>query len=197
MIAPSQDVANRIARYLPGLAIDVWPHPEYAAQLQPASVVRVVVLGNLSREKGLDVVARCAADAHRRGLPLAFRVLGSTTEAIVQSPDAPLTIHGSYDEAALPRMLAGERATVVFFPAQVPETYSYTLSVALATRTPIVASALGAFIERLAGRAETRLLPFDASAAQWNAALLDAGTAAARSSPATTAGANVPLVATP
>ena len=40
---------------------------------------------------------------------------------------------------------------MLFFPAQVPETYAYTLSVALASGLPIVASALGALPERLAG----------------------------------------------
>ena len=92
-----------------------------------------------------------------------------------RSPDAALTIHGSYDEEALAQILAGEHADVLFFPAQVPETYSYTLSLALATRTPIVASAIGAFTERLAGRAQTRLVPWDATAEQWNAALLERG----------------------
>jgi hypothetical protein len=56
----------------------------------------------------------------------------------------------------------------------VPETWSYTLSVALASGLPIVASTLGVFAERLAGRANARLLAFDASAAEWNEALLAA-----------------------
>jgi glycosyltransferase involved in cell wall biosynthesis/GT2 family glycosyltransferase len=179
VIAPSQDVATRMRRYLPALAIDVWPHPEAAAAQAPA-MTRVITLGNLSPEKGLHVVAACAEDARARALPLTFRVLGATTAQIAQSPEAPLTIHGSYPEERLPHLLAAERADVLFFPAQVPETYSYTLSAALATDVPIVAAAIGAFTERLAGRARVRLLPFDADAAQWNAALIDA----AREAPA-------------
>lgn len=173
VIAPSQDVATRIHRYWPALPISVWPHPE-APPVQPPSIVRVVTLGNLSPEKGLRLVAACADDARNRALPLAFRVLGATTEPIAQSPEAPVTIHGSYPEELLPTLLAAERADVLFFPIQVPETYSYTLSIALATPTPIVAAALGALVERLDGRAHVRLLPFDADPAQWNAALLDA-----------------------
>ena len=179
VIAPSRDVAQRIGRHVAGVAIDVWPHPEPPLAV-PASPVRVVTLGNLSPEKGLAVVAQCADDAKRRGLPLVFRVLGATTAPIALSPDSPLTVHGSYDESALPRLLAAERADVLFFPAQVPETYSYTLSVALATRTPIVASALGAFPERLAGRATMRLVPWNATPREWNAALLEAASAASR-----------------
>ncbi len=172
VIAPSHDVAARIERHLPGLAIDVWSHPE--APVAAPRIVRVVMLGNLSREKGLDVVARCAAAAKRDALPLAFRVLGSTTEPIAQTPDVPLTIHGSYVEAQLPALLAAEHADVLFFPAQVPETYAYTLSIALATDAPIVASSLGALPERLADRADVRLVPWDASAEEWNRALLEA-----------------------
>ena len=172
VIAPSEDVATRMQRYHPGLRIDIWSHPEPAPASAP-TVVRVATLGNLSPEKGLRVVAACAADARARSLPLAFRVIGATTEPIAQSPAVPLTIHGSYEEPQLAELLAGERPDVLFFPAQVPETYAYTLSTALATDLPIVASALGALAERLAGRARVRLLPFDADPAQWNAALVD------------------------
>jgi glycosyltransferase involved in cell wall biosynthesis len=173
VIAPSQDVADRVARYFPGLAINVWSHPE-GVVAPPRRVIRVVTLGTLSPEKGLEVVAGCAEDARARGLPLTFQVLGATTRPIAQAPAVPLTVHGSYDDRALPEILAGEHADVLFFPAQVPETHSYTLSIALATRTPIVASALGAFGERLAGRAHVRLMPWDATPAQWNTALLEA-----------------------
>jgi glycosyltransferase involved in cell wall biosynthesis len=172
VIAPSHDVKARMHRYFPALPIVVWPHPEPEAVALPR-IVRVVTLGGLSPEKGLHVVADCAKDAQARGLPLAFRVLGATAQPVAQSPDVPLTIHGSYVEARLPALLAAEHADVLFFPAQVPETYSYTLSVALATGTPIVASAIGAFPERLAGRATVRMLPFDAPASVWNDALVD------------------------
>jgi glycosyltransferase involved in cell wall biosynthesis len=171
VIAPSNDVASRMARYFPALAIDVWPHAE-REPARPERVVRVVTLGNLAPEKGLRVVEACAADARARALPLVFRVLGATSVPVKQMPDAPLTVLGSYDEASLPELLASERGDVLLFPAQVPETYAYTLSVALATSTPIVASAIGAFPERLAGRPRVRLVPFDAPAAHWNDALL-------------------------
>lgn len=173
LIAPSRDVATRIARYFPGLPIAVWSHPEREAAW-PQRMTRVATLGNLTPEKGLRVVESCAQDARARGLPLAFRVLGATSEPIRQSPDVPLTLHGSYDEQALPELIAAERPDVLFFPAQVPETYSYTLSIALAASTPIVASALGALPERLEGHARARLLPFNATAAEWNDALLAA-----------------------
>ena len=68
-----------------------------------------MILGNLSPEKGLHVVAACAQDARERRLPLTFRVLGSTTEAIPQWPDVPLSIHGQYEEGELARLLAARK----------------------------------------------------------------------------------------
>jgi hypothetical protein len=72
-------------RYFPALPIAVWPHPEPPPPPAPR-VLRVVILGNLSPEKGLYVAAACAQDARDRRLPMTFRVLGSTTEPVLQWP---------------------------------------------------------------------------------------------------------------
>jgi len=179
VIAPSNDVERRIRHYFPDLSIHVWPHPEVAPN-PPPRIVRVAVLGNLSREKGLDVVAACAREAKALGLPLVFRLLGSTTEPIPQSPEVPLTIHGQYVDADLPGLIGAEKPDVILFPAQVPETYAYTLSVALASGLPIVASGLGAFPERLSGHPRSATVPWNAPPAVWNEALLTAAGLAQR-----------------
>lgn len=173
VIAPSRDVAKRIASYFPDVAVTVLGHPEMPVGAIPR-VTRVVTLGNLSPEKGLRVVAACAEDARSRKLPLAFRVLGSTTEPTAQWPQAPLSIHGQYPDGELASLLGSERPDVIWFPAQVPETYSYTLSVALASGLPIVASSLGVFPERLASYPNATLVLWDAAPAAWNDALLRA-----------------------
>ena len=174
VFAPSRDVAQRIARYFPDVTAVVLPHAESEPAPAP-QVVRVLTLGNLSPEKGLRVVTACAIDARSRGLPLSFRVIGGTTEPVPQWPQAALSIHGQYVDADLPALIAAERPDVIWFPAQVPESYSYTLSVALASGAAIVASALGAFPERLAGVARAVSVPWNATAAEWNAALVKAG----------------------
>jgi GT2 family glycosyltransferase/glycosyltransferase involved in cell wall biosynthesis len=179
VIAPSHDVERRIRHYFPDLSIQVWPHPEVAPS-PPPRIARVVVLGNLSPEKGLNVVAACAREARALELPLVFRLLGSTTEPIPQSPEVPLTIHGQYVDADLPGLIGAEKPDVILFPAQVPETYAYTLSVALASGLPIVASALGAFPERLAGHPRSATVPWNAPPAAWNEALLTAAGLAQR-----------------
>jgi glycosyltransferase involved in cell wall biosynthesis/GT2 family glycosyltransferase len=183
LIAPSQDVAVRIQGYFPELAINVWPHPEDAPD-EARRIGRVVVLGNLSPAKGLHVVAACADDARLRRLPLTFRVLGSTTEPVPQFPDVPLSIVGQYDDAELAQLLVSEKPDVILFPAQVPETYAYTLTVALASGLPIVAAALGALPERLLGYPRASTVAWNAPAAEWNAALLAAAGLSEQRAPA-------------
>jgi hypothetical protein len=132
----------------------------------------------------LHVVAACADDARSRRLPLTFRVLGSTTEPVRQFPEVPLSIVGQYDDAELAQLLVAEKPDVILFAAQVPETYAYTLTVALASGLPIVAAALGALPERLAGHPRTLTVAWNAPAAEWNAALLAASGLAEQRAPA-------------
>jgi GT2 family glycosyltransferase len=176
VIAPSRDVARRMSRYFPELKVLVVPHPERPTS-PPPDYVRVVTLGNLAPEKGLHVVTACATEARARNVPLSFRILGSTTEPVPQWPEVALSTHGEYERRDLPALLAAERPDVVWFPTQVPETYSYTLSVALASGVPIVAADLGAFAERLADSPSAALVPWTASPAQWNDELLRTGRA--------------------
>jgi hypothetical protein len=103
--------------------------------------------------------------------------LGLYAELLItlpQWPAAPLTITGSYPDGSLDRLIALERGDVVFFPAQVPESYSYTLSAAMRSGLPIVATDLGALPERLRGYAAATLVAPDAAAGALNDALLAA-----------------------
>ena len=171
LIAPSQDSATRIRAFFPDASPVVWPHPQAEADA-PATPLRVLVPGAISPAKGLDLLEACVRDAGERGLPLHFRVLGYLARAIPRWPRLPFTLSGEYRDGDLPALLALERGDVVFFPAQCPETFSYTLSDALNVSLPIVATNLGALPERLAGRPNTRIVPWDAPAAAINEALL-------------------------
>jgi O-antigen biosynthesis protein len=170
IIAPSADVAARVARYVPGIAIDVWPHAE--PSIAVPALTRVATLGTLTAEKGLRVVAACAQDAHTRALSLSYRVLGAVGAPLPGLPSWRLSLSGEYAEADLASLLGAERPDVLWFPAQVPETYAYTLSPAIASGLPIVASDLGAFRARLDGRPGTRIVCWDASPQEWNAVLM-------------------------
>lgn len=170
VFAPSADTAQRLHRAAPSANIIVAPHADLAAPIPPAKgpvtgigdrPLRVAVIGALSPIKGADVLETTAIAAARRELALDFHLLGYAYRAMRTQPRARLTIHGEYDEEDLPELLAWLEPDVVWFPAQWPETYSYTLSACLQAGLPVVAPALGAFSERLGARQWTWLVPWE------------------------------------
>jgi glycosyltransferase involved in cell wall biosynthesis len=172
VIAPSGDCARRIARFFPGVQALLWPHPEERRAV--SAPLRVLVPGAISHAKGMDILEACVADAAHRALPLHFRVLGFLARKLAVWPQAPVSIRGEFPEGRLDELIALERGDVCFFPVQCPETFSYTLSSALDSGLPIVATDLGALPERLKDVAGARVLPWRASAAEMNDALLAA-----------------------
>ncbi|MGQ8876872.1 methyltransferase domain-containing protein [Delftia sp. NA_296.1] len=175
VLAPSQDTASRIAGFVPGARVQAVAHTDLPAQL-PAPVahplaatapLKIVVLGAMSAIKGADVLEAVAIEAAKRGAPVEFHLLGYGYRSLQTQPRARLTVHGGYKEEELPALLQWLQPDLAWFPAQWPETYSYTLSACLAAGLPIVAPDIGAFPERLAGRDWSWVMPWDASAAQW------------------------------
>ncbi len=172
VIAPSRDLAERVRARFPGLEVAEWAHFENAAEMVAPPAFRVAILGGISNIKGLDVLEACAQDAARRGLPLHFRVIGHLGRALAQWPDAPLSVTGTYPDARLDELLALERVDAVLFLSQVPESYSYTLSVALRSGVPILAPDFGAFPERLRNQRAATLFDWNTQPAALNDALL-------------------------
>ncbi|HUP31212.1 MAG TPA: glycosyltransferase [Usitatibacter sp.] len=179
VIAPSRDCAIRATRYFPGAEPVIANHPDAAGP--PATRhARVVVPGALSPEKGLDLLEACVREAAASSRPLHFIVAGYLARPLPLWPALPVEVSGEYPEGSLPELLASLGGNVVFFPAQCPETFSYTLGDAIASGMPIVATDLGALGERLAGVAGSAVLPWDASPARFNEALLAAASRNAR-----------------
>lgn len=171
VIAPSRDCAERVRAFLPGVSPLVWSHPRGPAQARRAPL-RVLVPGAISPGKGMALLEACVHDAAARDLPLHFRVLGYTARAVPSWPALPFSLTGEFEEGRLPELIALERGDVLFFPAQCPESFSYTLSDALDSALPIVATNLGALPERLEGRAGARVVPWDSPPREVNDAIL-------------------------
>ena len=171
VIAPSADCATRIAAFFSGLAPVVWPHLEGEAPEMPRQI-RVLVIGAISRAKGIDLLEACVADSAARNLGLHFRVLGFVARPLATWPKAPLSISGEFPEGKLHDLMAIERGDVCFLASQCPETFSYTLSAALDSGLPIVATGIGAFPERVAASSNARIVPWNASAQEINDVLV-------------------------
>jgi len=173
--APSRFVADRIQGHFPDVKPMVWTHPprlEWATPVRPTT--KIVLIGKLTRMKGLDILLACAKRSREDELGLTFCVLGFTESAIPASQDLPIQVRGEYADRDLPQLLALERADVIWFPGPYPETYAYTLDAALASGLPIVASSFGAIAERLQGHDGALLLALDSKPQAWCDALLAA-----------------------
>jgi GT2 family glycosyltransferase len=169
--APSHDAAQRIERYF-GVLPEVRRH-EPVGTLHAAPIVRraasaaqplrVVLLGVLAAHKGRRLVIDAATAAQRKGLPLRFHLIGDPQGPVPAEAAATLHWTGWYDDARLPDLIAEAAPDLFLFASQAPETYSFTLTAAKATGLPIVATALGAFPERLQPYPAGRLVPHDIS----------------------------------
>ncbi|MBC7708637.1 MAG: glycosyltransferase [Rhizobacter sp.] len=168
VFAPNASVVQKIKRYLPSLDVTCLAHPENTAL--PPQVVKIALLGTLSNAKGLAVALSVAAYAEASRSPLLLRLIGHAAEPLPPT----LTASGSYAVDDLPKLIAAERPDVIWLPSQVPETFCFTLSTALASGLPIVASNIGALADRLRDVPHATLLAFDATVTEWHDALLAA-----------------------
>ncbi len=175
VICPSQDVHDRLARFgLAGRAI-VRPHEPVAPgawKVAPPPLaggrLRVALLGSLANHKGAHVAAGVAMALNQETTEV--RLIGHTFDGFPRELRSLLAETGRFSNAELPSLLRDYQPHVVWLPATWPETYSFTLSAAIDAGLPIIASDIGVFPERLAGRPLTWLVPPHASTAEWLAA---------------------------
>jgi glycosyltransferase involved in cell wall biosynthesis len=176
VLCPSGDARDRLRRYTPSARTVLapheaappggWPAPK-PGKLRRGEALRVAVIGVLAAHKGAGAVTALAEAADPRKLSLL--VIGAPEAAPPRLAAGHIECTGPYAEGDLPGLLARLKPHVAWFPARWPETYSYTLSAALEAGLPIVAARIGAFPERLAGRASTWLCDPDATTAAWMA----------------------------
>jgi GT2 family glycosyltransferase/glycosyltransferase involved in cell wall biosynthesis len=152
---PDADVATRLGRYYPDVIFNVLPHEHIAPSIQAIQApslagdepLRILVIGAIGKLKGYDVLLACARDARQRCLPLDYHLLGYSIkdEALAK---AGVRITGRYLDQEAEARLDAIKPHVVWFPYTWPETYSYTLSLALRGGYPVFAFDLGAIARR-------------------------------------------------
>ncbi len=153
---PDPDVAERLQRYFPGVGFSVDPHEALdIAPLRPSKPfesidepLRIAVIGAIGKIKGYEVLLACARDAARRRLPLSFSVLGYSMNDMPLM-NAGVTLSGRYLESDAAQKLAALQPHAIWLPSIWPETYSYTLSLALEGGYPVFAFDIGAIARRL------------------------------------------------
>lgn len=177
VLAPSRDTAKRIAAFVPAANVLAVPHTDiprdvFLPNVEPTAQrvgapLKVAVIGALSAIKGADLLEAVALECAKRGAPIEFHLLGYGYRHLHTQPRARLTIHGAYEEQDLPGLLNWLAPDLVWFPAQWPETYSYTLSATLQAGLPVVVPDIGAFAERVYGRPWSWICDWTMDAKAW------------------------------
>jgi GT2 family glycosyltransferase len=164
VFTPTADVAVRVKRHIPKLEPFVRPHEPEPTQLpigQEAMLstprdknpenadLSVGIIGHLAPHKGSQVLEEVANYCLYTNERVVFTLIGGTDLSPHISKLSNVKLGGKYNETELDTILQREDFDVIWFPAVSPETYSYTLSHALKTRSQIVAFDIGAISQRL------------------------------------------------
>jgi len=156
IISPSEYVSKVYSVAYPGFNYNLVEHVDKEVfGLYPAvtvkksdSVLRVAVVGALSKEKGADFFERIAVSLSKKQSSIKFYLIGYSYRDL----DSCIHTTGAYAEEDLDGILDEIKPDVIWFPAMWAETYSYTLSLALERGLPVVVPGIGAQYERVKNR---------------------------------------------
>jgi GT2 family glycosyltransferase/glycosyltransferase involved in cell wall biosynthesis len=195
VVAPCEDVSERIARYFPDIAptVQPWePDPTEEDSARPSWFddgkadhgIKVCVVGGISEDKGYDVILNCARDAARRRLPMSFVVVGYTMDDARLLDTGNAFVTGPFDEEELASLIASQRPQLGFVPSQCPESWCYALSSLWKSGLMVAAFSLGAQAERIRRTGRGFLMPLGLPAGKINDTLLRYWREGARAMPA-------------
>lgn len=154
--APSEAAALRARRLVDVSKVKVHPHPEphlsnVTPMQQPSRADgkrRILILGAIGPHKGAFLIASMIRDINRRGLPLHIDIVGYTSSKDIRS-GPNVTLHGRYNgDLDAAQRITALQPDLCLTSSIWPETYVFTLSVALALNLPVAAFDLGAQAER-------------------------------------------------
>jgi glycosyltransferase involved in cell wall biosynthesis len=150
------------------------PEPRVRAAVPETAdaTIGVALIGFVSRKKGMEVLRECAQAALRDGLPLRFVVVGFTEDDSAFEGLSNVTITGRYKEGEAGTIIRNHELRFALFPIVWPETYSYTLSIALNCGLYPVAFDLGAIAERIRDVNFGHLMALETPPEEINAALM-------------------------
>ncbi len=183
VIAPSHDVAARIAHHFPRITPVVEPWEDDTAispfkqrhtpgDRPPGDTVRVAVIGAIGLHKGYDVLLACAREAARSGLNLFFTVIGHTIDDRRLMATGRVFVTGPFAEGEAEALIRLHRNDVALLPSIWPETWCFTLTEAWRAGLAVVAFDIGTPAERIRRTGGGTLLPLGATPKSVNNALL-------------------------
>ena len=155
IFVPSMDTRRRLTEAFPDVEFLVRAHEEELegtptlAPPEKGAPLRLVTIGAIGPHKGADLIYSLALDARTRELPMEYHVVGYTSiDTEMKAVGVTITgLYSSIDESVA--HLQTLQPSYALLPSIWPETYCYTLSVALAIGLPPIVFDLGAQADRL------------------------------------------------
>lgn len=151
---PSKAAKQVFEQFYSEFRAEVVPHTEpfetpLKAKRRPVDgKLRIACIGAIGPHKGSDVLVGLALDTINRQLPLELVVVGYTdNDEAMKGAGVKVTGPYSSESEAINYLLEFE-PDLVFISSIWPETYCYTLSIAIALRLPFIVFDLGAQAER-------------------------------------------------
>lgn len=170
VVVPDRDVADRLRSYFPALAnVVTVPHeaPIRSPVLRPAKrqpgPLRVAVIGAIGPIKGVDILFATAMRAQRTGVGPRFTVIGYTHNDRAARA-CGISVTGAYDNSEVDLLIEQADPDVIWVPSIWPETYCYTLSIALRSGRPVAGFDIGAIATRLRDAGRGHLIPLEDAA---------------------------------
>jgi len=166
VFSPSRSAADLIARHVPDVAdrVVIRPHgiePGRPAEPHPGGR-NIAVLGYGGAHKGDHLLGDVIEALAGRGVT--WHLFGRRRLSVGDRPD--VVVHGPYERADLPGLLADHRIAAALLLSPWPETYSYTLSEAWRQGIPVIGADLGAIGERIRAEGGGVVIdPFDPAGA--------------------------------
>ncbi len=174
VVFPSEDARQRLSRYFEFKASRVEPHdsivPAMRRRRKQADEARakVAYIGSLGYPKGYIRLLDLALDRLKRNLPIEYFVIGSPVDSR-PLVELGVTVTGHYDgDGEAHEWISRIAPHLALFPGVLPESYSYTLSLAFEQGLYPVAFDLGAIAERIRASGFGTLIPLGATSAEIN-----------------------------
>jgi hypothetical protein len=153
--APSSDTASRIGAFL-SKNVEVADFIELESlQFETSreiptklkkNVVDVAIPGHMAVQKGSWMLKRSIELVDKLRLPIKFTVLGKDLENSFS--DMEINFIGGYSLESLPKIISSLQPSVIWWPTNGAETYSYTLSEMMKSGIPLCVPNRGSFPER-------------------------------------------------
>lgn len=168
VFVPDEDVMWRLQRYFPTVKFAVRPHFDHwnIGHFEPpknstTKQIRIGILGAIGVHKGMNQLYAVAKECLAQNYDIQFVVIGYTGDNALFKQLSNVEIIGQYNDDELMPKIYSANLSAIWFPAVCPETYSYTLSAALATGLPIFAYDFGAIARRLKSNNYGTLIPIN------------------------------------